>query len=40
MWGVVGSTGSWPQVVNIWEEDGWDGLGRSFRNELSHAEMA
>src|SRR5665213_4375226 len=26
VWGVVGSTGRWPQVVNIWEEDGFDGL--------------
>jgi hypothetical protein len=39
VWGVVGSTGSWPQVVNIWEEDGWEGLGRSFRHELSHADL-
>lgn len=28
-WQVVGSTGRWPQVVNIWEMvDGWDGWGR------------
>jgi hypothetical protein len=27
VWGVVGSTGAWPQVVNIWEEDGGKGLG-------------
>lgn len=39
VWGVVGSTGRWPQVVNIWEEDGWDGLGRSFAHELGHAEL-
>ena len=36
VWGVVGSTGQWPQVVNIWEEDGLDGLASSFRHELSH----
>ena len=36
VWGVVGSTGSWPQVVNLWEEDGFDGLASSFRHELSH----
>jgi hypothetical protein len=36
VWGVVGSTGQWPQVVNIWEEDGLDGLAASFRHELSH----
>ena len=22
VWGTVGSTGTWPEVVNIWEEDG------------------
>lgn len=36
VWGVVGSTGPWPQVVNIWEEDGFDGLANSFRLELNH----
>ena len=33
VWGVLGTTRGWPQVVNIWEEDGFDGLGRSFRHE-------
>jgi hypothetical protein len=37
VWGVVGSTNRWPQVVNIWEEDGLDGLATSFRHELNHA---
>lgn len=27
-WEVVGSTGRWPQVVNVWELDGWDGWAR------------
>jgi hypothetical protein len=36
VWGVVGSTGRWPQVVNIWEEQGLDGLAASFRHELNH----
>lgn len=27
-WEVVGSTGRWPQVVNVWEIDGWDGWAR------------
>ncbi|MBV9039973.1 MAG: NIPSNAP family containing protein, partial [Acidimicrobiia bacterium] len=30
IWAVLGSTGRWPQVVNIWEHDGWDGLAASF----------
>ncbi|HVX17361.1 MAG TPA: hypothetical protein VHA73_04955 [Acidimicrobiales bacterium] len=39
VWGVVGSTGRWPEVVNIWEEDGLDGLASSFRYELGHASL-
>jgi hypothetical protein len=39
VWGVVGSTGPWPAVVNMWEEDGWGGLAASFGHELSHAEL-
>src|SRR4051812_24269309 len=30
VWAVLGSTGRWPAVVNIWEHDGWDGLAQSF----------
>ena len=36
VWGTVGSTGTWPQVVNIWEEDGFAGLAGSFRHEFGH----
>jgi hypothetical protein len=39
VWGTVGSTGRWPEVVNMWEHDGWDGLVRNFEHELSHASM-
>jgi hypothetical protein len=39
VWGVVGSTGAWPQVVNLWEEDGFDGLAESFRLELGNATL-
>jgi hypothetical protein len=39
VWGVVGSTGRWPQVVNIWEEDGFAGLARSFRTEFGNATL-
>ena len=35
VWGVVGTTGRWPEVVNMWEEDGFDGLAEGFRLELS-----
>lgn len=33
VWGVLGSTGHWPQVCNIWEEDGVEGLADSFAGE-------
>jgi len=36
VWGVVGTTRGWPQVVNLWEEQGWDGLASSFRHEFNH----
>lgn len=37
VWGVVGTTGRWPQVVNLWEEDGFDGLAAGLRHETSSA---
>jgi len=33
VWAVLGSTGAWPQVVNLWEEDGLAGLADSFAAE-------
>jgi NIPSNAP len=39
VWGIVGSTGQWPSVVNMWEEEGWDGLAASFGHELGHAHL-
>ena len=33
VWAVLGSTGRWPQVVNIWEHDSWEGLAASFETE-------
>ncbi len=35
VWGVVGTTRDWPSVVNMWEEDGFDGMATSFRHEFS-----
>ena len=37
VWGVVGSTGRWPQVVNLWEYSGWEALGHNFEVELTGA---
>ncbi len=39
VWGTVGSTGRWPETVNMWEVDGWDGLAANFEHELSHATL-
>jgi len=39
VWGVLGSTGRWPEVVNIWELDGLDGAADYFRHELSGPSM-
>jgi len=39
VFGTVGSTGRWPEVINIWEEDGFAGLARSFEHELSHPDL-
>jgi hypothetical protein len=39
VWGTVGSTGRWPEVVNMWELDGWEGLAANFDHELSHPSM-
>jgi len=39
VWGSVGSTGRWPEVVNMWELDEWDGLVADFEHELGHATL-
>jgi hypothetical protein len=39
VWGTVGSTGRWPEVVNLWELDGWEGLAANFEHELSPASL-
>jgi hypothetical protein len=39
VWGTVGSTGRWPEVVNMWELDGWAGLAANLEHELSHPSM-
>jgi len=39
VWGIVGTTRGWPEVLNIWEEDGFDGLASSFRHEFNHATL-
>jgi hypothetical protein len=39
VWGVVGTTRGWPEVVNLWEEDGFNGLATSLRHEFNHATL-
>ena len=33
VWALLGSTGRWPQTVNMWEHEGWDGLADNFAHE-------
>ena len=35
VWSLIGSTGAWPQVVNMWQERGLDGLAASFERETA-----
>jgi len=35
VWSTIGSTGRWPEVVNMWELDGWDGLAANFAHETA-----
>lgn len=39
VWGTLGSTGRWPQVVNLWEYDDWDSLAASFAHETGTGTM-
>lgn len=39
VWGTVGTTGRWPQVVNMWEEAGFDGLAAGLGHELSRPNL-
>jgi len=39
VWATVGSTGRWPQTVNLWELDGWRGMAANFRHEFSHTTL-
>lgn len=36
IWGTVGSTGRWPEVINMWEHPGWPGIAANFEHELEH----
>ena len=39
IWGTVGSTGRWPQVVNLWEYGSWSALADNFEHEFEHATL-
>jgi hypothetical protein len=36
IWGTVGSTARWPEVVNLWEYRDWAHLAENFRIEFDH----
>ncbi|HEY3696226.1 MAG TPA: hypothetical protein VGL30_11315 [Phenylobacterium sp.] len=33
VWGTLGSTGRWPEVVNLWEHDQWSGVAGAFAHQ-------
>lgn len=33
VWALIGSTGSWPKTINMWEHEGWWGLAASLEVE-------
>jgi len=39
VWGTVGSTGRWPEVVNLWEHGSWEAVTHNFAFELNHPDM-
>lgn len=39
VWGTVGTTGHWPQVVNMWEEDGFAGLAAGLGHETGRPNL-
>jgi hypothetical protein len=39
VWGVLGSTGRWPEVLNMWELDSFDAAADYFRIEVGGAAL-
>lgn len=39
VWGTLGSTARWPECINMWELDGWDGMAANFAIEISNPTM-
>ena len=36
VWAIIGTTRGWPQVLNLWEEDGFEGLAASLDLECNN----
>ena len=39
VWGTLGSTARWPEVINLWEHDGWHGIAKGFKHETGNPLM-
>ena len=39
VWGTIGTTGFWPQVVNMWEESGFVGLAKGLGHETGRPSL-
>ena len=40
VWALIGSTGAWPKTVNMWEHEGWAGLGVLVRHGVRRPRRA
>jgi hypothetical protein len=39
IWGTIGSTGAWPEVILMWELDGWKALAHNFDVECNNPKL-
>ena len=39
VWGTIGTTGRWPEVVNLWEESGFRGLAGGLNHETGRPSL-
>jgi len=39
VWGTLGTTARFPEVINLWEMDGWHGICKNWEHEVSNPLM-
>lgn len=40
VWAEIGTTGNWPRTINLWEQEGWDGLAIHLELETTGAKRS